>query len=118
MARVKRGLATHAKHKRVLRMTKGYRMTRNRLIQVARETSLHAGEYAFAGRKLKKRDMRSLWISRINQKVQQMDLSYNKFINALKRADITLDRKMLADLAVKDPEIFKIIVDKAKDQVN
>ena len=79
---------------------------------------LHAGEYAFAGRKLKKRDMRRLWISRINQSVSQMDLSYNRFINALKKADIQLDRKMLSDLTVRDPEIFKIIVDKAKDQVN
>ncbi len=93
-------------------------MTRSRLIKVATESMLHAGEYAFAGRKLKKRDMRRLWISRINQSVSQMDLSYNRFINALKKADIQLDRKMLSDLTVRDPEIFKIIVDKAKDQVN
>ena len=118
MARVKRGLASHAKHKKVLRATKGFRMTRSRLIKVATESMLHAGEYAFAGRKLKKRDMRRLWISRINQSVSQMDLSYNRFINALKKADIQLDRKMLSDLTVRDPEIFKIIVDKAKDQVN
>lgn len=118
MARVKRGITTHAKHKKVLKLTKGYRMTKRKLIKVARESLLHAGEYAHTGRKLKKRDMRSVWISRINQSVQKMDLSYNQFINALKKADIELDRKMLADLAVKDPTVFKIIVDKVRDQVN
>ena len=114
MARIKRGITTHAKHKKVLESTKGYRMTRNRLIKVATESMLHAGEYAFSGRKLKKRDMRRLWISRINQAVQRMDLKYSLFINALKKSDIPLDRKILADLAVRDPEVFKIIVDKAK----
>ncbi len=118
MARVKRGITSHAKHKKVLRLTKGYRMTKNRLIKVAREAALHAGEYAYHGRKLRKRQMRTVWISRINQAVQQMDLKYSQFINALKRSDIQLDRKMLADLAIRDPQIFKIIVDKAKENVN
>lgn len=118
MARVKRGVMSHQKHKKVLELTKGYRMTRNRLIKVAKESVLHAGEYAYAGRKLRKRDMRRAWISRINASVQQMDLSYSKFINALRRADIQLDRKTLADLSIRDPEIFKIIVDKAKENVN
>ncbi len=118
MARVKRGITSHAKHKKVLELTRGYRMTRHRLIKVARESMLHAGEYAFAGRKLKKRDMRVLWVSRINQAVQHMDLNYSRFINALKKSDIQLDRKILADLAVRDPQIFKIIVDKAKQNVN
>ena len=93
-------------------------MTKRRLIKVAKESMLHAGEYAFRGRRLKKRDLRSLWVSRINQSVQQMDLSYNQFINALKKADIELDRKILADLAVRDPNVFKIIVDKAKEHIN
>lgn len=118
MARIKRGVTTHAKHKKVLALTKGFRMTKNRLIQMAKEATLHSGEYAFVGRKLKKRDMRRLWISRINQNVSQMDLKYSQFIHALKKADIQLDRKMLADLAVRDPEIFKVIVDKAKEHVN
>ena len=118
MARVKRGLTSHAKHKKVLKLNKGYRMTKRRLIKVAKESMLHAGEYAFRGRRLKKRDLRSLWVSRINQSVQQMDLSYNQFINALKKADIELDRKILADLAVRDPNVFKIIVDKAKEHIN
>ena len=118
MARVKRGTTTRAKHKKLLASTKGYRMTKRRLVRVAKEASLHAGEYAFAGRKLKKRDMRSLWISRINQSVQQMDLSYNQFINALKKSNIELDRKILAEMAISDPEVFKIIVDKVKNQAN
>jgi large subunit ribosomal protein L20 len=118
MARVKRGVTTHSKHKRLLTLTKGYRMTKSRLVRVAKEASLHAGEYAFAGRRLKRRDIRRLWISRINQSTQQMDLRYSQFINALKKADIPLDRKMLADLAVNDPHVFKIIVDKVKHYVN
>lgn len=118
MARIKRGITTHAKHKKILGLTKGYRMTRNRLIKVAKESVLHAGEYAFAGRRDRKSDMRRVWVSRINQSVQQMDLTYNRFINALKKADIQLDRKMLSELSIKDPEIFKIIVDKAKEQLN
>lgn len=118
MARVKRGVTSHKKHKKVLTSTQGYRMTRNRLIKVAKESSLHAGEYAFAGRKLRKRVMRNLWVSRINQAVQEMDLNYSRFINALKKSDIQLDRKMLSDLAVRDPQVFKIIVDKAKEQLN
>ena len=118
MSRIKRGIISRAKHKKVLTLSKGYRMTQNRLIKVAKESMLHAGEYAFAGRKIKKRQMRSLWVSRINQAVSQMDLNYSRFINALKKAEIQIDRKTLADLVVQDPEVFKIIVDKAKEQLN
>lgn len=118
MARVKRGVVSKAKHHKIFGMAKGYRMTKRRLIKVAKESVLHAGEYAFAGRHLRKRDMRSMWISRINQQVTQMDLSYSRFIHALKKADIQVDRKQLADLAVRDPEVFKIIVDKAREHVN
>ena len=118
MSRVKRGVTVKAKHKKLLNLTKGYRMTKRRLVRVARETVLNAGEYAHTGRKLKKRDMRELWVSRINQSVQQMDLTYNQFINALKKSDIQLDRKTLADLAINDPQVFKIIVDKVRDQTN
>jgi large subunit ribosomal protein L20 len=118
MARVKRGISSHAKHKKVLKSTKGYRMTKSRNIRVAKEASLHAGEYAFVGRKLKKRDMREIWVSRINQAIQGMDLNYSKFIHALKKSNIELDRKILADLVINDPNVFRIIVDKAKEQLN
>lgn len=118
MARIKRGITTHAKHKKVLLSTKGYRMTKSRNIRVATEAMLHAGEYSFVGRKLKKRDMRRLWVSRINQAVQEMDLNYSRFMHALKKSDITLDRKVLADLVISDPNVFKIIVDKVKKQAN
>ena len=118
MARIKRGITTHAKHKKVLLANKGYRMTKSSNIRVAKEAMLHAGEYAFSGRKLRKRDMRRLWVSRINSAVQEMDLNYSRFMHALKKSDIILDRKILADLAISDPNVFRIIVDKVKKQVN
>lgn len=118
MSRVKRGITSHSKHKKLLVSTKGYRMTKNRLVRVAREAALHSGEYAFAGRRLKKRDMRQQWILRINQQLELMDLHYSRFINGLKKADIKLDRKILANLVVEDPEIFKAIVEKTKAQLN
>ena len=89
-------------------------MTRSRLTKVAKEASLHAGQYAFAGRRLRKRDFRTLWITRISAAVKQMDLPYSKFINLLKQKNIKLDRKILADLVLNDPQTFKTIVDKVK----
>lgn len=118
MSRIKRGTTSRAKHKRLLSLTKGYRMTRHKLVKVAKESVLHAGEYGHSGRKLRKRDMRRMWISRLNQQVTQMDLSYSRFINALKKADLPIDRKLLSELAVNDPQVFKIIVDKVREQVN
>jgi len=112
--RVKRGVASHAKHKKILRATKGYRMTKRRLIKVAREAYLHAGEYAFAGRKLRKRDIRTLWITRISEAVKQRGLSYSSFIYKLKQANIDLDRKVLADLIVEEPEAFEAVIDEVK----
>lgn len=112
--RVKRGVTTHAKHKKLLRATKGYRMTKNRLTRVAREAYLHAGEYAFAGRKNKKRDFRQLWITRISEAVKLRGLSYSSFIHNLKEVHIELDRKILSDLVVEDPEAFEAVLDKAK----
>jgi len=112
--RVKRGVTSKAKHKKVFRANKGYRMTKRRLIKVAKEAQLHAGEYAFAGRKNKKRDFRSLWITRISQRVEQLGTKYSLFIAALKKADIRLDRKMLSMLVVDHPEAFKSIVEKVK----
>lgn len=114
MARIKRGITTHAKHKKVLKLTKGYRMTRRRLIKVAREAALHAGEYAYRGRKQKKRDFRRLWVVRINGALANLGLSYSQFIAGLKKAKIELDRKILADLASYDFETFKKVVERTK----
>lgn len=90
------------------------RMTKGRLYKVSKEADLHAGQYAFVGRKLRKRDMRKLWITRINAALTPFNLSYSKFINMLKKAKIELNRKMLADLALADPKSFKAIVEKVK----
>lgn len=91
-------------------------MTKNRLYKVAREADLHAGQYAYIGRRLRKRDMRKLWIQRINAGVRMYakDLTYSGFINLLKKAKIELDRKILADFAATDSEVFKAVVDKAQ----
>lgn len=89
-------------------------MTKRRLIKVAREATLHAGEYAFAGRRLKKRDFRRLWITRISEAVKLNGLSYSQFMSKLKSANITLDRKILAQLINEEPEVFEDIVDSIK----
>lgn len=112
--RVKRGVTSHAKHKKIFQANKGYRMTKRRLIRVAKEAYLHAGEYAFAGRKQRKRDIRKLWISRISESVKQNGLSYSSFIHRLKNANIEIDRKILANLIVEHPEAFAAILDKAR----
>lgn len=114
--RVKTGFARKRRHKKVLKLTKGFRMTRSRLYKVAHEALLHAGQYAFIGRKRRKRDLRRLWIQRINAAVRQHQLTYSKFINLLKEKKIIIDRKIMADLALKDPKAFKAIVDKAKSK--
>ena len=112
--RVKTGTVRHRKHKKVLQATKGYRMTKNRLYKVAHEARLHAGQYAYHGRKLRKRDLRKLWIIRLNAAVRQEGLTYSQFINQLKHAKIELDRKILAELAINQPTAFKAIVEKLK----
>ena len=112
--RVKRGVTRHAKHKKIFEANKGYRMTKRRLIRVAKEAYLHAGEYAFAGRKNKKRDFRALWITRISHAVAAKGTSYSKFMNAYKKANITIDRKIMAHLIVNKPEAFNAIFDKIK----
>lgn len=112
--RVKTGFTRVRAHKKVLARTKGFRMTKNRLIKVAREADLHAGQYAFKGRKLRKRDMRALWIVRINAALQPLEISYSKFFGLMKKADIQIDRKILADLAVSDPVAFQKIAEEAK----
>lgn len=114
MTRVKRGITSRRKHKKVFAQAKGYRGTKRRLIRTAKEAVLHAGAYAYHGRKLKKRDFRSLWITRISGAMKEQGLSYSRFIHALKAKNIQLDRKILANMIVEDPNTFKSIVDKVK----
>ncbi|KKQ95141.1 MAG: 50S ribosomal protein L20 [Candidatus Levybacteria bacterium RIFCSPHIGHO2_02_FULL_39_36] len=115
MTRVKRGVVSHKKHNKLLSLTRGYRGTRSRLVKVAREAALHAGEYAFHGRKRKKRDFRRLWITRISEAVRQEGISYSKLIASLIKKNIRLDRKILSDLVLNDPQTFKKIVEEAKN---
>lgn len=110
MARVKRGIVTHRKHKKLHELTKGYRGGRSNLVREAKSALLHAGEYAFAGRKLRKRDMRRLWIVQLGNAVRAEGISYSKFIASLKTKEIKLDRKILAEIAVFHPEDFKKII--------
>ncbi len=112
--RVKTGPYRHRRHKKVLELAAGYRMTRHRLHRQASDAVLHAGEYAFAGRKNRKRDFRRLWITRINAALSEFEMPYSRFIAGLKKADITLDRKILSDLAVTDPNAFKEVVKKVQ----
>jgi large subunit ribosomal protein L20 len=114
MARVKRGVTAHARHKRLLQDAEGRKGTRSRLIKPAREALLHALSYATRDRKARKRQMRGLWIVRINAAVRAQGMSYGRFIQGLKKAEIDIDRKILADIAVRDAGTFKQIVDAAK----
>jgi len=98
-----------------LSLTKGYRGTKSRLIRVAKEASLHAGQYAFHGRKLRKQDFRTLWIVRISEAIKKEGLSYSVFINHLKKANVQLDRKIMSDFIVNDPAAFKHVVDMVKE---
>lgn len=114
MARVKRGVTSHRRHKKVLSLTKGHKGGRSKNIREAKSSLLHADRYAFAGRRLRKRDMRRLWITQLGIAVRAEGLSYSKFISSLKAKNILLDRKILADLAVNHPEDFKKIVSEIK----
>lgn len=108
MPRVKTGTIRKAAHKKILNLTKGYRMTRNRLYKVAKEAVLHADEYAFFGRKLRKRDLRRLWTTRIKAALlnQESPVSYSRFINLLKIKNIKLNRKSLSELAASEATVF------------
>ena len=118
MARVKRGVTSKAKHKKVLKAVKGQWGRRKNTIRAARQAMEKAMQYAYRDRRNKKRDFKSLWISRINAASRQHDLAYSKFINGLNNAGIKVDRKILADLAVNDPKGFKKLVDLAKKNLN
>lgn len=112
--RVKRGIVSKRKHNKLHDLTKGYRGTKSKLTKVGKEAALHAGAYAFHGRKLRKRDMRSLWITRIGEAAKQSGISYSILINNLKKAKIQLDRKILSDLVVNDIATFQHIISKIK----
>ncbi len=114
MVRVKKGVNAHRKHKKTLDLAKGYWMTRHKHFRKAEEAVLHAGEYAFAGRRLKRRDLRELWIIRMNAALRNVGTTYSKFINALKKKNISLDRKVLAQIAVEYPQSFSKIVEQVK----
>lgn len=115
MARVKGGMQTRQNHKKVLKLAKGFWMTRHKQIKKANEAVLHAGQYAYVGRKLKKRDFRSLWITRLNSAVRNFGLTYSRFIKILKEKNIIIDRKILSQIAVEHPAMFEKIVTKIKE---
>src|SRR5688572_394605 len=114
MVRVKRGVTSHKRHKRRLNDAEGRRGTRSRLIKPAREALLHALAYATRDRKQRKRQMRQLWVIRINAAAREHDLTYGQFIHGLKKADVRIDRKILADLAIRDAATFGRIAELAK----
>ena len=114
MARVKRGVTAHQRHKRLLDAAEGRRGTRSRLIKPAREALLHAMAYAYVGRKQRKRQMRALWIVRLNAAARQNGLTYARLVSGLKAAGVGLDRKVLADIAVRDAATFARIAEVAR----
>jgi large subunit ribosomal protein L20 len=114
MPRVKRGVTSRARHKKVLAQAKGYTQRRSSVFRVAKQAVMKAGQYAYRDRRTHKRVFRSLWIARINAAVREHDLSYSAFMNGLRRAAIDLDRKVLADMAVLDKPAFAAIVDRVK----
>ena len=118
MARVKRGVVSRAKHKKVLKAVKGQWGRRKNTIRVARQAMEKAMQYAYRDRRNKKRDFKSLWIQRINAGVRAEGLTYSKFINGLNKSGIKLDRKILAEIAYDNPEAFKTIVKKAQSALN
>jgi large subunit ribosomal protein L20 len=117
MARVKRGVTAHAKHKKVLKAAKGYYGRRKNTIRVAKQAVEKAQQYAYRDRKRRKRTFRALWIQRINAAVREHGLTYGRFIDGLSKAGIEIDRKVLADIAVKDAAAFKSLVDQAAEAV-
>lgn len=114
MARVKRGVTAHARHKKILKAAKGYYGARSRTYRVAVQAVTKAGQYAFRDRRQKKRMFRKLWIVRINAAARMNGLSYSKFVCGLKKASIELDRKILSNIAVTDKATFTVLVEKAK----
>ena len=114
MPRVKRGVVAHRRHKKILKQAKGYYGARSRIFRVANQAVTKAGQYAYRDRRQRKRQFRALWITRINAQSRANGLNYSRLINGLKKADIALDRRVLADLAVHDKPAFTAIVEQAK----
>jgi large subunit ribosomal protein L20 len=114
MARVKRGVTAGRRHKKVLGKAKGYYNARRKVFRAAKQAVIKAGQYAYRGRRLKKRDFRALWIQRINAAARLYDLSYSRMISGLKKAAVEIDRKMLADIAVNDAAAFAKLAEQAK----
>ena len=114
MSRVKRGVAAHAKHKKVIKAAKGYYGRRKNTIRVAKQAVERAGQYAYRDRKARKRNFRSLWIQRINAAVREQGMTYGRFIDGLNKAGVEVDRKVLSDLAIREPDAFKALIEQAK----
>ena len=114
MPRVKRGVTAHRRHKKILKKAKGYYGARSRVFRVAKQAVTKAGQYAYRDRRQRKRQFRALWITRINAQARANGLTYSRLINGLKRADVALDRRVLADLAVHDKEAFSAVVGRAR----
>lgn len=114
MSRVKRGMRTRARHHKILKQAKGYFGHKSKLFKVANQAVMKSGAYAYRDRKAKKRDFRKLWIQRINAACRMNGLSYSRFMNGLKKADIALDRKVLSDIAITDPNGFAALCEQAK----
>lgn len=114
MPRVKRGVTARARHKKVLDQAKGFRGRRKNVYRIAKEAVMKAGQYAYRDRRTKKREFRALWITRINAAVRQFDMTYSVFMNGMKKAQIEIDRKVLADMAVHDAAAFGKIVEQVK----
>jgi large subunit ribosomal protein L20 len=114
MSRVKRGVTSHARHKKVLDAAKGYYGRRKNTIRIARQAVEKAGQYQYRDRKVKKRNFRALWIQRINAATRELGLTYGRFIDGLNKAGIEVDRKVLSDIAIHEPEVFKALVGKAQ----
>ncbi len=114
MSRVKRGVTAHARHRKVIKQAKGYYGRRKNTIRVAKQAVEKAGQYAYRDRKVKKRTFRALWIQRLNAAVRPFGLTYSRFIDGLAKAGIEIDRKVLSDLAIREPAAFQAIVEKAK----
>ena len=114
MARVKRGVTSHAKHKKIFKAAKGFYGRRKNTIRIAKQAVEKAKQYAYRDRKNRKRSFRALWIQRINAATREQGLTYGRFIDGLGKAGVAVDRKVLADLAVREPDTFKALVDKAR----
>ena len=114
MARIKGALSTRKRHKKILKLAKGYRGAKSKLYRIANQAVMKSLSYSYVGRKLKKRDFRSLWITRISAACKMNDINYSRFMNGLKKANIEINRKMLSEIAISDPQAFAQLVETAK----